>query len=147
MTDRIALDTNVLVYSLDGGAPNKQARAKEILSGRGGAPLIIPAQALAETSRVLLVKRRPPLPPDDVGSFIQSLAAAFAIVPLTHTLVEKAIRGVKEYQLSYFDAQIWAASKQAGAAVLLTEDGQDGQSLEGVRIINPFSDTFDLGKL
>lgn len=147
MVTRIALDTNVLVYALDGGAPTKQERAKAILARLEGTSSVIPAQALAETSRVLLVKRRPHLPPDEVEVYIQGLAAAFEIAPLTELVVLDAVRGVEKYQLSYFDAQVWAASKRAGATVLLTEDGQDGQNIEGVRLANPFTETFDFDAL
>jgi predicted nucleic acid-binding protein len=33
---------------------------------------------------------------------------------------------------------VCAASIQAGAKVLLTEDMQDGRTLDGLRLINPF---------
>ena len=42
---------------------------------------------------------------------------------------------------------MWAAARTAGAAVLLTEDFQDGQEVEGVRFVDPFAEGFDLGAL
>jgi predicted nucleic acid-binding protein len=42
------------------------------------------------------------------------------------------------YQLSFWDALIVAAAKAAGCGYLLTEDLQDGQDLDGVKVLNPF---------
>ena len=144
MPGRVALDANVLIYVFDDGAPAKQTRAKGILARFGGTGAVVPAQALAESSRVLLVKRRPPLAPDEVAGYVRRLAAVFAVEPLTEAVVLDAVRGVDAHGLSYFDAQIWAAARSAGAAVLLTEDFQDGQEVEGVRFVNPFAESFDL---
>ena len=147
MTPRVALDSNVLIYAFDSGAPDKQARAHEILARFGGTGAVVPAQALAESLRVLLVKRRPPLAPDETAGYVRRLAAVFAVEPLTEAIVEEAIRSVDAHGLSYFDAQIWAAAKSAGAAVLLTEDFQSGQEVEGGRFVNPFAEAFDLAAL
>ncbi|WP_412062126.1 PIN domain-containing protein [Rubrivirga sp. IMCC45206] len=147
MTPRVALDSNVLIYAFDSGAPGKQARVHEILARFGGTGAVVPAQALAESSRVLLVKRRPPLTPDETAGYVRRLAAVFSVEPLTEAVVQEAIRGVDAHGLSYFDAQIWAAAKNAGAAVLLTEDFQDDQEVEGVRFVNPFAEAFDLAAL
>ena len=39
---------------------------------------------------------------------------------------------------SFWDALVLRSAKQAGCSVLLTEDFQHGQELEGLRIVNPF---------
>ena len=44
----------------------------------------------------------------------------------------------ERYQLSFWDALIVAAAAQGRADVLLTEDLNSGQTIEGVRIENPF---------
>lgn len=43
------------------------------------------------------------------------------------------------FNLQFFDAVIIAVSRRAGAAILLSEDMQDGQVIEGLTIINPFA--------
>lgn len=40
--------------------------------------------------------------------------------------------------LSFWDAMIIAAARQGGANILLTEDLNHGQIIEGIRIQNPF---------
>ena len=45
----------------------------------------------------------------------------------------------RSYSLQLWDCVVCAASVHAGAKVLLTEDMQDGRSLEGLRLVNPFA--------
>ena len=40
--------------------------------------------------------------------------------------------------ISYWDALILHSAKKAGCRVLLSEDLQHGQTIDGVRIVNPF---------
>jgi len=42
------------------------------------------------------------------------------------------------YKLSFWDALIVAAARQALCGYLLTEDLQAGQDLDGVVVVNPF---------
>lgn len=46
---------------------------------------------------------------------------------------------VRLHHLQTFDAIIIAASEEAGASVLLSEDMQDGRVVAGLRILNPFN--------
>ena len=34
---------------------------------------------------------------------------------------------------------LWATARRAGVLILLSEDFQDGQTIKGVRILNPFA--------
>jgi predicted nucleic acid-binding protein len=43
------------------------------------------------------------------------------------------------YQLSWFDAHLWAAAEYFGMEEILSEDFQDGRRYGTVRIRNPFS--------
>lgn len=44
-------------------------------------------------------------------------------------------------KISYWDSAIVAAARLAGCEVVYSEDLGHGQSISGVRIINPFRDT------
>ena len=46
---------------------------------------------------------------------------------------------MREHQLSYWDAQIWAAARLNQVPVVFSEDFRAGVSLEGVRFVNPFA--------
>jgi predicted nucleic acid-binding protein len=76
------------------------------------------------------------------------VAAAFvegwqAVIPIeaanTSDLVH-AMRAVREHGLAFWDALLWATVRRAGVDLLITEDFQDGRTIEGVRIVNPFAE-------
>jgi len=45
----------------------------------------------------------------------------------------------QRHQLSFWDALIVSAAVEAGCKSILTEDLNDGQELDGVRVENPFA--------
>ena len=152
MVARYLLDTNVLVYGVDPADPEKQARALDVLARVGrpspvGPTAAIPAQALAEFSRVTLFRLRPPVPSDDVYRQIGLYERTFPIVPLTPAVVLEAVRGVRDHQFPYYDAQIWAAAKLNQIPVVLSEDFDSGSTVEGVTFVNPFDSAFDTSGL
>lgn len=73
----------------------------------------------------------------EAGNRIQNYILAWEVVEVTGAIVLEAIRGVKEYQLSFWDAQIWATAKLNQISVVYSEDFNVGAIIEGVRFINP----------
>ena len=63
----------------------------------------------------------------------------FEILYPSAGLLRTALRGAAMYQLSWFDAHLWAYAEHFGIGQLLSEDFQDGQLLGTVRVLNPFS--------
>jgi predicted nucleic acid-binding protein len=57
------------------------------------------------------------------------------------------LRAVRAHQIPYYDALIWASARMNGIPFLLSEDGQDGRNIEGVRTLNPLKTSFDLDLL
>jgi predicted nucleic acid-binding protein len=53
-------------------------------------------------------------------------------------VINRASELAHAHHLQLWDGVVCAASAQAGATVLATEDMQDGRVLEGLRLINPF---------
>ena len=45
-----------------------------------------------------------------------------------------------------WDAQIWAVAYLHQIPIVLSEDFQNNQVIEGVRFLNPFSPTFELAE-
>lgn len=65
-----------------------------------------------------------------------------------HTdVVAEAVRGVVQHGLPYFDAQIWAAARVHRILVVLSEDFQDGRTIEGVSFRDPFARQFRLDEV
>jgi predicted nucleic acid-binding protein len=139
----ILLDTNVLVYSFDVRYPEKQRHAKALiyhLESIDAACLSV--QCLGEFFRTMTTKFQ--LLPEEMVVQVEAWQQAFPIFELTSQVVLEAVRGVRDHQLSYYDAQIWAVARLNQIPLVFSEDFQDGQTLEGVRFVDPFSTDFDI---
>jgi predicted nucleic acid-binding protein len=82
-------------------------------------------------------KQRLAMSHDEAVGVLQSLSA-FPVLPVTRELVLAAIELKQRFQLSYWDAAILAAAKSLGCQTLVSEDLNDGQDYDGVRVVNPF---------
>jgi predicted nucleic acid-binding protein len=136
----ILVDTNLLVYAYDPRDEAKNERAQQVLqrlrrSRRG----VISVQSLAEFMRA---SQKLAMSPDKALRIVQAFALSWPILNLTPALVLEAGRGVSQYTLAYYDAQIWAAARLNQIGVIFSEDFNPGSILEGVRFVNPFTDEF-----
>lgn len=68
----------------------------------------------------------------------EELLVQFPILYPDDELVRLALRGAAAYQLSLFDAHMWAYAERFGIAELLSEDYQHGRLYGTVRVVNPF---------
>jgi len=141
----IMIDTNVLVYFYDPNSPEKQKRAELVLNhlqqlGMG----CLSAQNLAEFVSTAIRKLDPPLTPTQAYEQVSMLTETWSVFSLTPQIILEATRGVRDHQLSYYDAQIWASARLNQIPIVFSEDFQDDHTLEGVRFINPFADEFDV---
>lgn len=64
--------------------------------------------------------------------------ARFEVVPHDTSLVHSAIELRERADITLWDALIVSAASTAGCERILTEDLNDGQLIDGVRIENPF---------
>jgi len=139
------IDTNVLVYLYDAGSPVKRLRAEKVLthlSQLGTACLSV--QTLEEFASVALRTLDPALTPQQVFEQVSLLMDAWPVLHLTPQITLEASRGVRDHRLAYYDAQIWACARLNQIPVVLSEDFQDGSTLEGVRFVNPFEEGFTI---
>lgn len=141
----ILLDTNVLVYSFDVRSPEKQRHTRALvyhLESINAACLSV--QCLGEFFRVMITKFQ--MSPTEMLEQVTAWQQAFMVFDLTSQIVLEAGRGVRDHQLYYYDAQIWAAARLNQIPVVFSEDFQDRQLLEGVRFVNPFTESFDINE-
>jgi predicted nucleic acid-binding protein len=75
---------------------------------------------------------------------VDRLADSWPILAVTPLVVREAVRGVRDYRMAYWDAQIWATARLNQIPVVFSEDFSSGASLAGVRFVNPFAAGFDL---
>jgi len=137
MNDKIiTLDTNILVYAIDIDAGERHERAIDIIEQVRFLDCVLTLQALSEFFTVATRKNKMPL--EEAIAQLNDWQAIFPTIFATPTTLAKAVKAVKNHQLSFWDAMLWATAHDANVTLLLTEDFQNGQLLEGVKFINPF---------
>ena|SRR5437867_11778925 len=128
----IFFDTNVLVYLLS--RDEAKANTTEELAERGGT---ISVQVLNELANV--ARRRLAMPWPEVIELTRQVQTLFSVVPLTVETHTRGLQVAKSYELSVYDSTIVAAALLAGCSTLLSEDLQNGQTIDGqLTIHNPF---------
>jgi predicted nucleic acid-binding protein len=137
MTDRIFVDTNVLIYGRDSKQGDKKAVAQEwvrSLGAHGAARINL--QVLNELTRWIL-RNEPGRPLADIQQEIEALKVWGDKPPDEEELeVAWAVRDKLGYQ--WFDCLLIAAAQLAGCRYFLTEDMAHGAVFDGLTLINPF---------
>ena len=132
------VDTNVLVYAHDASEPAKRAAAKASLadlwangSGR------LSTQVLQEFYVVATRKTSLGMSPLAAREVVR-LYSTWPVVIVDPILIDAAADLHTRQSISLWDALIVAAAQQAGADEIPTEDLADGETFDGVRVVNPF---------
>jgi predicted nucleic acid-binding protein len=133
---RTFLDTNILVYAEDRTSPAKQRKAldliKEQLEQRTG---VVSLQVLQEY--FVSVTKKLKL---DAG-IARNKVEIFSRFNVAEPTVQDLLAAIDLHRLhgfSFWDALVLRMAKQTGCRILLSEDMQHGQVIDGVRIVNPF---------
>lgn len=137
------VDTNILVYRHDPRFPEKQRRARELLhEGLRTDEARVPHQAIVEfvaaTTRPMTKGGSGLLTLDEARREAEELINQFSILYPSEALVRLALRGSAAYQLSWFDAHMWAYAEHHGLTQLYSEDFTAERTYGSVRVINPF---------
>ena len=135
------VDADVLVYAFDSSAGRKHQAAQALLerlwdSNTG----CVSVQVLQEFFVTITKKVPKPLRVDDAAARIRELAAWRIFTPTADDVLD-AIGLHTKARIGFWDAMIVVAAAESGCDLLWTEDLNDGQTLRGVRIRNPFADT------
>ncbi len=140
----LLIDTNVLVYLHDPRDRPKQRRAASVveqLMASGRAALSV--QCLSEFYRVSTQRLPEPLTTADALAEVERLVAGCQVFDLTLEALLGGSRVAARHSISIWDALIWAVARLNGVPYVLTEDAEDGSTLEGVSFVNPFAGDFD----
>ena len=147
MSDRVFVDTNVLVYAYDRSEPEKQRQASRILdrlalTGMG----VVDTQIMAEFFVAVTRKISAPLSVDEAYQRIQNYVRSWPVLGISEMVVLEAVRGVRDHQFNFWDAQIWAAARLNQIYVVFSEDFNTGSVIEGISFVNPLSADFRFGE-
>jgi predicted nucleic acid-binding protein len=137
------VDANILVYAFDSSAGRKQQVAHALLEtlweSKNGC---VSVQVLQEFFVTVTKQVTRPLAVEDAAARIRELAAWRVFAPTAEDVLA-ALALHDQANIGFWDAMIVLAASESGCDVLWTEDLNDGQSLRGVRIRNPFTGQFD----
>ena len=136
-----AIDTNVLVYSIDSTEPEKQARAREILRGlHESSETVLLWQVAGEYLNCL---RRfagsGRFPAEDIDDEILDWLKVFPLFLPTRGLIKHSLALTSRYSLSHWDSMLLAACIEAGVETLYSEDLDARMKYDSVTVISPFS--------
>lgn len=142
MTEVVFVDTNILVYASDPKAGEKHIRATRALerlwdeqTGR------VSVQVLQEFYVTATQKLKTPRAS---AREVVQIYAPWVQYPTTPKTILRASGLAESTRLSFWDALIIASAEQVDASLLYTEDLNAGQTISGVKIVNPLSTDYDL---
>jgi predicted nucleic acid-binding protein len=133
----VSFDTNVLVYATASVPDVKAMRARDLIArAMRAASSVLLLQTLAEFSNVAIRKAR--IPVEDIRTTVDAWRAVLPVQAADNSDLSAALEAVRAHRLAFWDAMLWASARRAGVRHLLTEDMQDGFTLQGVTFIDPF---------
>ena len=138
MSDRIFVDTNILVYAFDKADQYKYDVASNlVLQCYQDKNAVVSTQVLKEFFVTVTLKVSDKMSAEDAEQAVRD----FALWTVVETSVSVVLSGInihRNHSLSFWDAMILAAAKVADCTTLLTEDMGHGTRIEDILILNPF---------
>ncbi len=136
--DLAFVDTNVLVYAFDrSSSPMKRVAQRLINRLMDEDRLRVSTQVLQELFVTLTRKVSKRCSSDEALAVLEDLTA-WPLMAVDYAAIRAAVGLAGQAKISFWDALVVVAAARTGAAVLYTEDMNDGQEILGVRIGNPF---------
>ena len=133
------VDTNVLVYALaaddDARATIAQQLLRRLMRAR---TLRLSTQVLQELFVTLTRKVQKTLSPGQAIRYLDQLAV-FPVFSPDYPAVRDAAELSASAKLSFWDSLVVVSAARMGAPRLYSEDFNEGQSIFGVEVVNPFS--------
>ena len=134
---KVFLDTNILAYIFDSRDIATKAKAKELFSQLViENNCMISTQVLQELFNVMTKKLK--YSKEDAQKIITSLLN-LNVHQVSTTDIQMAMKISSESQFTIYDSLIIAAAKAGNCTTVYSEDLNDGQVVEGVKIVNPFN--------
>ncbi len=137
--DRVFFDTNVLVCQFDKTSPRKQKRAIELIEQYGfDGKATISTQVSQEFMNVALKKFAVKMSTAELELIIDNLLKPLSSHSPDIDFYKRALKLCTSNSINFYDALIVQAALDCGCVKLYSEDMQDGQQFDGLKIVNPF---------
>jgi predicted nucleic acid-binding protein len=136
MSDRVFLDSNIIVYSYSNTEIDKQEAARKILSESNS---FISTQVLQELCNIITRKFKFSYQQASVA--VKESRQNNNLHINTESTILQACQIAEKYGFSFYDSMIVSAAIESNCTTLYSEDLQDGQIIEEkVTVKNPFKD-------
>lgn len=132
------VDTNIFVYAFEKILSPKKFAAEALISRLVDENrLRLSTQVLQELFIRLTHEVRGTCSADEALAYLDDLAVWPVFTPEYASIREAALLS-RDARISFWDALIVVAAVRSGASRLYTEDLNDGQTILGVEVVNPF---------
>jgi predicted nucleic acid-binding protein len=143
MSTRRFVDTNILLYAKDASEREKQpiaeALMRELWRNRSGR---LSVQVLNEYFVNVTQKLHPGLTREEAWGDLEALGV-WEPQSIDFDILISAFRIQTRYQLSWWDSLIVAAAVSQDCEEILSEDLAEGETYEGVTVVNPFNGSWN----
>jgi predicted nucleic acid-binding protein len=134
MSDKVFIDTNLLVYAISTDA-EKSAKIEYLF--RESFDFVISTQVINEF--VHTCYRKNLLPAAEIRSAVEDFLSFFDLITIQETTIVTALDLKEQHSFSWYDALIIAVALENDCDVLFSEDMQHGMVIdEKLTIKNPF---------
>ena len=131
------VDTNILLYAIS-RRTNEAQKAQQAVALLNEPDLALSAQVLQEFYvQATRASSSSNISHEEAIEFMNPLRR-FPIQEITVQLVYAAVAAKVRWRIGYWDAAIIEAARLLGCRTVYSEDLQDGQDFDGVRVVNPF---------
>jgi predicted nucleic acid-binding protein len=137
---RFSLDSNLLVYAVDGRDPQRREAALAIIAAAAASHCVLTLQALGEFFHVATRKRIIPAheAAGQVGRWMVVFPDPVAAGPAA---LRAAMAASSRGHFGFWDAVLLATAREAGCDAVISEDMADGAMLDGVHVVGAFAGT------
>ncbi len=131
------VDTNILLYTRDLKATEKSRKASQWIRNLTEVDaLMINLQVISEFSNAVIKKFQHINRKELRDALV--MMSHWRQANITHATIMKAFDLQGRVKASWCDSMLLASAIEAGCTVFVSEDQQNGRSIDGMRIVNPF---------
>ena len=139
MSDKFFIDTNIFIYSFDHRDTDKMTRALAIINdanitGKG----IISWQVIQEFLNTATRKFTKTITTNDMAKYLRKILNPLCQVYPDLNLYQDALEIMKSTHYGFYDSLILASAVKGECTILYSEDFQEGQVINNVKVVNPF---------
>jgi len=136
--NRVFFDSNIFIYAVDEGSDEKCIAAREVISAASqNAHVVVSTQVMQEFYNI--ATRKLGMDQFHAKSLMKGLER-FKVVTNDVNTISEAVDISILNRLSFWDSLLIAAASQANCDIFYSEDMNAGQTIAGVKIINPFDE-------